>query len=158
MNKNLTLTVLCIALLLPGMTAAKKPEPKPEPESDSGCAVLPYSHAYTGETLKVKVRKVPAYPGGWFSPTVTGTAVFPMPKGSKYEQTVTQTINKFGVTAVDLVFNVPTLDTGIRTVMSNGSSTSKKVLIDVTVSEPLGDGTVIRETSCSARVDVLPAT
>jgi len=149
-----TLAAFCIALLLPAISFAKKPEP----ETESGCAVLPYDYAYTGETLKVKVRRIPSYPGGWFSPTVTGTAVFPMPKRSAYEQTVTQTINKFSVNTVNIEFNVPALDTGIKTVMSNGSSKSKQIKIDVTVSEPLSGGAVIRETSCSANVDVLPGT
>lgn len=152
MRIKLTLAAFCIALLLPGISAAKKPVP----ETDPGCAVLPYEYAYTGETLKVKVRRVPSYPGGWFSPTVTGTAVFPMPKRNAYEQTVTQTINKSSVNSVDIEFNVPALDTGIKTVMSNGSSKSKQIKIDVTVSEPLSGGTVIRETSCSASLDVLP--
>jgi hypothetical protein len=148
------LTAFCIALLLPTISFAKKPEPVPE--IDAGCAVLPYDSAYTGETLKVKVRRIPSYPGGWFSPTVTGTAVFPMPKRSAYEQTVTQTIDRFSVNAVDLEFNVPALDTGIITVMSNGSSNSKQLKIDVTVREPLSGGSVIRETSCSASLDILP--
>jgi hypothetical protein len=148
------LAAFCIALLLPAISFAKKPAP--DPETDSGCAVLPYDAAYTGETLKVKVRRIPSYPGGWFSPTVTGTAVFPMPKRSAYEQTVTREINRFSVNAVDLEFNVPALDTGIKTVMSNGNSNSKQLKIDVTVSEPLSGGTVIRETSCSVSLDVLP--
>jgi hypothetical protein len=139
-------------MLLPGMVAAKKPRPVSEP----GCEVLPAGDAYTGETLRVRVVRVPRYPGSWFSPTITGTASFPMPKRSAYEQTVTQTINSTGITYVDLFFNVPILDTGIRTVMDNGGGKSRQVRVDVTVSEPLSGGSVIRETSCSGSTDVLP--
>ena len=152
MRGKVTVAVLCAALLLPGMVAAKKPGTDSEP----GCEVLPAGDAYTGETLVVRVVRVPRYPGSWFNPTITGTATFPMPRRSAYEETVTQTINSTGSTYVDLFFTVPTLDTGIRTVMDNGGGKSKQVKVNVTVTEPLSGGSVIRETSCSGRTDVVP--
>jgi hypothetical protein len=153
MKTRLILAAFCAALLLPGVVAAKKP---PAPEPDPGCVVLPVGFAYTGQPLTIRVDQDPAYPAsGWVSPTVTGFAVFPMPKRSPLEQTAIATDGRLNVEYVDLPFTVPTLDTGIRTITGRGNSKNKQVYVDVIVEEQTTNGT--RTHTCSGSVGVYPS-
>ena len=136
--KNTFMTI-CVALLIPLSAVAKAP-------AAADCEVLVAATVNPDVPFTVTVARSPAYPGQWFSPTVTVevvapvTGVTPLGPGS-YIQTVTQTFAGLGgsndATATFIIPVFANLDiTGVVNVFA-------------TVSEPVNRGKS-RESSCEA--------
>jgi hypothetical protein len=141
MRKLLTINLLCLAMLLPGVAPAKKPGGQTAVE----CAVLiadgMQDGIYAGGAFTVKVNRIPGYPGSWTNPEVWITATYP----DAGEGTYHTTIRSFYVTYFKHTFTVPAT-------AGNGEA-----VIDAMVREPLVKGKKIsyRETACSRTVPVI---
>ena len=139
MRMKTTMMSVCMALLIPLSAAAKQPAP-------AGCEVLVSAIVNPDVPFTVTVARSPAYPGQWFSPTVTVEVVAPVIGATllgpgSYSQTVTQTFTGLGgsndATATFIIPVFPNLDiTGA-------------VNVYATVSEPVNRGKS-RESSCEA--------
>lgn len=139
MRMKTRLMNVCMALLLPLSAAAKQPAP-------AGCEVLVSAIVNPDVPFTVTVARSPAYPGQWFSPTVTVEVVAPVNGTSllgpdSYSQTVTQTYTGLGgsndATATFIIPVFPNLDiTGAVNVFA-------------TVSEPVNRNKS-RDSSCEA--------
>ena len=139
MRMKTTMMSVCMALLIPLSAAAKQPAP-------AGCEVLVSAMVNPDVPFTVTVARSPAYPGQWFSPTVTVEVVAPVIGTSllgpdSYSQTVTQTYTGLGgsndATATFIIPVFPNLDiTGA-------------VNVYATVSEPVNRNKS-RESSCEA--------
>jgi len=68
--RNIILAI-CLAVLMPGMAAAKRPQAAPEP----GCDILVDKVVYKNTPYAVKVVRVPSYPGAWRNPSRQPTLV-----------------------------------------------------------------------------------
>jgi hypothetical protein len=149
MKHALTSFAICLALLVPGITSAKKPAPPGDPE----CALLLAPDplfVYTGTPFTVKLVRVPSYPGAFRQPTITIDVTYPMPAGSEITQNYTRSIPKFNVTYEEAVFTVPLFDSGILT--------GQDVMIAATVDEPVGKKSKkFKTTSCTTKATVLEA-
>ncbi len=76
-----TLFAVCLVLLAPGISSAKKPARTP----DAGCVLLlsPYPDYITaGEAYQVKMVRDPSYPGAFRSPTVQFFVTYPTKDGT----------------------------------------------------------------------------
>ena len=130
---------VCMALMIPLSAAAKQPAP-------AGCEVLVSAIVNPDVPFTVTVARSPAYPGQWFSPTVTVVVVAPVSGISllgpdSYSQTVTQTYIGLGgsndATATFIIPVFPNLDI------------AGAVNVFATVSEPVNRNKS-RESSCEA--------
>ena len=150
MKYALTSFAICLTLLVPGITSAKKPAPPADP----ACALLLAPDplfVHTGSPFTVKLVRVPSYPGAFRQPTVTIDVTYPMPAGSELTQNDTRSIPKFNVTYVEAGFTVPIFDSGIET--------GQVVVIAATVAEPVGKNRKKKRktTSCTTTATVLKA-
>jgi hypothetical protein len=151
MKHALTSFAICLALLVPSITSAKKPAPPDDPE----CALLLAPDplfVHTGSTFTVKLVRVPSYPGAFRQPTVTIDVTYPMPAGSELTQNYTRSIPKFNVTYAEADFTVPLDNSGILT--------GQDVEIAATVTEPVGKSKKrekFKTTSCTTTATVLYA-
>lgn len=145
MKHALTTLALCLAMLTPGITNAKKPPPPVDVE----CALLiapDPDFVSTGMPFTVKLVRVPAYPGAFRQPTVSIDVTYPMPAGSEVTQNDTRQIPVFNVSYVEAGFTVPLLESGILV--------GQEVKIEATVTEPVRKKNY-RTTSCMATATVL---
>jgi hypothetical protein len=149
MKRALTFIAICLALLLPAITYAKKPAPTVDP----ACALLLSPdplYVYTDTQFTVKLVRVPSYPGAFRDPTVTIDVTYPMPPGSEVTQNFTVSIPKFNVTHVEANFTVPPLSSGILT--------GQEVEIAATVAEPVAGKKNKKVTArCTTTATVLEA-
>jgi hypothetical protein len=150
MKHALTSFAICLTLLVPGITSAKKPAPPADP----ACALLLAPDplfVHTGSPFTVKLVRVPSYPGAFRQPTVTIDVTYPMPAGSELTQNDTRSIPKFNVTYVEADFTVPISDSGIVI--------GQVVVIAATVAEPVGKNRKKKRktTSCTTTATVLEA-
>lgn len=150
MKYALTSFAICLALLVPGITSAKKPAPPADP----ACALLLAPDplfVHTGSPFTVKLVRIPSYPGAFRQPTITIDVTYPMPAGSELTQNDTRSIPKFNVTYVEAGFTVPIFDSGIET--------GQVVVIAATVAEPVGKNRKKKRktTSCTTTATVLEA-
>ena len=148
MPLRITILALCSTLLLPGIALAKKPVKKSVKnpvavENPVGCAIFP-SDIYTGYSFTVKIVRVPAYPGGWFHPTVDVAAVFAKTDGGEITTTSSETIAKYGVTYVNASLLAPSCKGDLCEI-----ETSVDAVITATVTEPINSGESFRETICT---------
>jgi hypothetical protein len=137
------LVKLCLALLIPASAVAKQPVP-------DGCEILLATRVDPDVPFTVTVTRSPAYPGQWFSPTVTVEVVAPVDAAllgpNSYSQTVTQTVDGPGgannATATFVIPGFPNLDlTGT-------------VAVYATVAEPVNRGLSL-ETFCTATTTLM---
>jgi hypothetical protein len=143
MRKMLTVHLFCLALLLPGVSPAKKPNDQPAAE----CVILIadglQDGIYTNAPFTVKVNRVPGYPGSWHNPDVSIMVTYPGNGGTdRYDAT----IPRWNVTYFQHDFIVPQFNPH-----------SGDAIIDATVREPLVRGKKIsyRETTCTRTVPVI---
>ena len=128
MKHAVTTIIICLSLLAPGVSSAKKP-PRPE---DAACALLlspDPNLVSTGMPFTVKLVRVPAYPGAFHQPTISVDVTYPMPAGSEITENVTQNIPLFNFSYVEMNFHVPPYESGIMV--------GEEVIIEATVTEPL---------------------
>lgn len=137
------ITLCCITLLVPLSAAAKRTTPD--------CAVLVEPAVQLDAPFTVRVRRVPAYPGQWFSPTITVEVVAPLvPTASgweSYSQTLTRTFQ--GILTANLAefsFTIPASPDG---------EYDGEVDIFATVSEPVGKRRT-RDSFCEATTLIEP--
>jgi hypothetical protein len=103
---RLAMMTACMAVLTPLAAGAAKPS--------AGCAVLLPDSVQVGVPFEVKVRRVPAFPGQWFSPTITVDVVVqlvPEPSGPRrftltFEETFPGILTSNEATAI---FTIPDL-------------------------------------------------
>ena len=151
MKHAFTSFAICLALLVPGITSAKKPAPPADPE----CALLLAPdplYVHTGTPFTVKLVRVPSYPDAFRQPTITIDVTYPMPAGSEVTQNYTRSIPKFNVTYVEAGFIVPSVNSGIVI--------GQDVVIAATVAEPVGKNKKkkkLKTTSCITTATVLQA-
>lgn len=139
MRLQTMIITICMALCIPLSAAAKQPAP-------AGCEVLVPGKVDPAVPFEVTVARFPAYPGQWFSPTVTVQVVAPVVGATllgpnSYSQTVTQTFTGLGgsndATSTFIIPVFPNLDmTG-------------DVSVFATVSEPVNSRKSI-ESTCAA--------
>ena len=150
MKYALTSFAICLALLVPGITSAKKPAPPADP----ACALLLAPDplfVHTGSPFTVKLVRIPSYPGAFRQPTVTIDVTYPMPAGSELTQNDTRSIPKFNVTYVEAGFTVPSVN-------NSDILTGQDVVIAATVAEPVGKKRKkFKTTSCTTTATVLKA-
>jgi hypothetical protein len=128
MKHAITTIAICLSLLVPGLTSAKKPQPPTEATCD--LLLSPDRDLVsTGMPFTVKLVRVPTYPGAFRQPTISIDVSYPMPAGSEITQNETRNITAFNVSYVEMNFHVPPLDSGILV--------GQEVKIDATVTEPL---------------------
>ena len=130
-----------LLLMLSAATAGAKPP------ADVGCAVLLPSAINTGLPYKVKVVRVPSYPGGWSRPTVTIDVVYPTTPDHVIGDTREQTILRHNVTYALATFTAPEAfdpDTSLPVIVAGGT-----VNVMATVKEPINKRK-FKETTCSA--------
>ena len=154
MPLRITILALCSTLLLPGIALAKKPVKKSVKnpvavENPVGCAIFP-SDIYTGYSFTVKIVRVPAYPGGWFHPTVDVAAVFAKTDGGEITTTSSETISRYGVTYI----NASLLAPSNYSCDENGSNCTEvgiddQAAISAVVKESLNKGNKSWETICT---------
>lgn len=151
MKHALTSFAICLTLLVPGITSAKKPAPPADP----ACALLLAPdplYVHTGTPFTVKLVRVPSYPGAFRQPTVTIDVTYPMSAGSELTQNYTRSIPKFNVTYVEAGFTVPSVN-------NSDILTGQDVVIAATVAEPVGKNRKKKRkiTSCTTTATVLEA-
>jgi hypothetical protein len=118
--------------------------------SNTGCAVLLPSAINAGQPYTVKVVRVPSYPGGWFSPTISVDVSYPTTSKNVISDSRTQTIKNFSVTYVLATFTVPDAFNALNeAVITSGGSAN----VTATVLEPINKKKP-RETTCTASVTV----
>ena len=145
MKHAITTITICLSLLVPGLTSAKKPQPP----TDATCTLLlspDPNFVSTGMPFTVKLVRVPAYPGAFRQPTVSIDVAYPMPVGSEITQNETRNIPVFNVSYVEMNFHVPTLDSGILV--------NQQVKIEATVTEPIRKNKS-KTANCSTTASVL---
>ena len=136
--RNIILAI-CLAALVPGMAAAKRPQAAPEP----GCDILVDKVVYKNTPYAVKVVRVPSYPGAWRNPIVTIEATY---TGSDTTGSATidpSLANVFSVTYVTASLVVP------PDAEFGGTAT-----ITATIKEPLKKKNAYNTTTCSVTRDV----
>jgi hypothetical protein len=137
--RNIILAV-CLAVLVPGMAAAKKPT-QPAPTPEPGCDILVSDVIYKGNSYPVKIVRVPSYPGAWHNPTVTLEAKY---TGSTQTQTVEIGLaNVFSVTYVNATLVVP-----------DDASFAGDATITAMIKEPLKRKNTYKTTTCSVTRNV----
>jgi hypothetical protein len=139
MKKKLTVLAICLTLLVPCIADAKKPRPP----VDAACALLlsPTDDVYTGESFRVKLVRVPSYPGAFRNPTIKIDVFYPSIDNSIPPAKATFTLPLFNVTYVEASFPVP--------LMSDGIVIGDVVEIFATVTEPIKGKKKYKTTSCT---------
>jgi len=113
------------------------------------CAVFPPAEIVLGEPFRVKVVRVPGYPGSWFSPYFTVEVDYPTTGGEEFVQTEELHIAKYGVRYGILNFVAPTADEAPQ-IAANGAreATVTAWVVEPTTGKP-------REYTCSAKALVI---
>ena len=83
---RLAVLIACLVFLVSGTALAKKGRGRP-PAQDVGCAVLLDPAVELGAPFVAVVRRVPSYPGQWWTPTITWIVTVPALPGHE-EQTL----------------------------------------------------------------------
>jgi hypothetical protein len=128
MKHAVTTLIICLSLLVPGISSAKKPPPPADATCDLLLSPDP-DFVSTGMPFIVKLIRVPAYPGAFRQPTISIDVTYPMPVGSEITQNETRNIPRFNVSYVEMNFHVPLFDSGILV--------GEEVIIEATVTEPI---------------------
>jgi hypothetical protein len=113
-KRPLAVFAVCLALLVPGISSAKKPAPS----QDVGCALLlspdpnVYSDDYpnyvvAGEQYQVKLVRVPSYPGAFRSPSVRVDVTYHIPPDNDSTDDTTIEMPSFYVTYLKFGFDAP---------------------------------------------------
>jgi hypothetical protein len=145
MKHAITTIAICLSLLVPGVTSAKKPQPPTEAACDLLLSPDP-DFVSTGMPFTVKLVRVPSYPGAFRQPTISIDVSYPMPVGEEITQNETRNIPLFNVSYVEMNFHVPPLDSGILV--------DEEVKIEATVTEPLRNNNS-KTTYCTTTATVL---
>jgi hypothetical protein len=145
MQSTISTWATALALVVSATSAAAARAP------DADCAVLLPSAINAGQPYTVKVVRVPSYPGGWVSPTITVDVIYPTTPGNVIGDTREQTIQRFNVTYALANFTVPEAFDPVsnEAVIASGGS----AVVSATVMEPINKKK-FRETTCSASVTV----